>query len=161
MEKKSNPLYQAQAILARRAHSQAEIEQKLVRKGFTRAQIAKVVKTLQEQKLIDDKNFARAYVENILLAKLVGPRYLRAKLQQKRIKEEIIEEVISKAFLPLTKGESPSEARGGGGRSEEVLIQEAIRRWKKSHPQHAADRQRLFRHLASRGFSMDMISMFL
>lgn len=143
MGKKSNPFYQAQAILARRDHSQAEVEQKLARKGFTRAQIAKVVETLQEQKIIDDRKFARAYVENILLTKPVGPRYLRAKLQQKRVGESIIEAAIQEIFSSF---------------SEVELIQETIRRWKRSYPKHAEGSERLFRHLVSRGFTMDRIT---
>lgn len=147
--KRQDVFYQAQAILARRDHSAAEVKAKLARKGFTKDEIAKTVDFLQEKKLLDDALFAKEYIESILRAKPVGPRYLSAKLKQKGVGEGIIQETLG-------------EIKG----REAILAEQAAAQWKRLHPstssgqvpKHAQDKQRLFRFLASRGFTQDVIS---
>ncbi len=146
--KRQDVLYQAQAILSRRDHSTAEVKAKLKRKAFTEKEIAKAIGFLQEKKLLDDARFAKAYAESILRAKLVGPRYLQAKLKQKGVGEGIIRETLV-------------EVRG----READLAEQAMQQWKKSHPSTSSgqvpkhkQKQRLFRFLASRGFTHDAIS---
>lgn len=143
-KKRQDVFYQAQAILSRRDHSVAEVKAKLRRKGFTEEEGAKAVAFLQEQNLLDDARFARAYVNSLLASKPVGPRYLSAKLKQKGIAESIINETL----LGL-----PAEASGEGRG-----VKQAAEQWKKLHPKYADDKNRLFRFLASRGFTPDAVS---
>lgn len=144
--KRQDVFYQAQAVLSRRDHSVAEVKAKLARKGFTTDEIAKTLDFLQEKKLLDDARFAKAYAQSILRAKPVGPRYLSAKLKQKGVGEEIIRNAIDEAFSvsPVSR--------------ETELAHQAADQWRRLHPKYASDKQRLFRFLASRGFTQDAIS---
>lgn len=134
--KRSDPLYQAQAILSRRDHSAAEIRQKLARKGFSPGEINQAVGWLTDNNLLDDAKFARTYTESMLRVKPVGPRWLKAKLRQKGIASAIIAETLAEAFALI---------------QEEELARQAAAR-------HApGDKNRLYRFLLSRGFSNEVI----
>lgn len=127
-------------------------------------EIAKALQYLQEKKFLNDTRFARAYVESILRSKPVGPRYLRAKLRQKGVESGIINQAISQAFqadgdTPEVSGsDSSGVAKRGSEIREAELIQQAASQWKKLHPKHAQDRQRLYRFLLSRGFTNGAIN---
>lgn len=139
MHKRTDPIYQAQDILSRRDHAEFEVRQKLKRKGFTPAQVEEAVAWLYTHRLLDDRAFARRFVESTLLMKPVGPRYLQFKLKQKGVASSIIDEAISAALAE---------------RSEAEILQEAIEKWRRSHPRYQHDRERLTRYLVARGFSM-------
>lgn len=138
--KRQDVLYQAQAILSRRDHATAEVKTKLKRKGFPEEEIAKALHFLQEKNLLDDARFAAAYVASILRAKPVGPRYLWAKLRQRGIGDSIISQVL----------------RGLDDREAE-LAQQAAEQWRRLHPKHATDKNRLYHFLLSRGFTQAAI----
>lgn len=140
--KKTNPYYQAQSILARRDHSEAEVRQKMKKKGFSYDEIDQIIDWLKDQKLLDDAEFARKYAKSLVQSKPVGPLYIRNKFRGKQVADHIVEDAIAKAYEET---------------SEEELIEQAASTWKKIHVKHASDRQRLMRHLASRGFTTDKI----
>ena len=153
MDAQGNPIYQAQAILARRDHSEHEVRTKLAKKGFLPEQIDEGVTWLKDRKLLDDEAFARRYVESTLRLKQVGPAWLILKLKEKRIAEEMIEPAVFGVLDPA---------------KEEELAREAATRWRKSHsrkPSEVGDdyayRNRLQRFLVSRGFSFDIVQIVL
>ena len=51
---KRNVFYQAQAILSRRDHAEAEMRQKLNNKGFSGEEVQEAVDWLYEKKLLND-----------------------------------------------------------------------------------------------------------
>ena len=141
--KRTDPDYQAQAILSRRDHSIFEVQTKMRRKGFTAAQIHSAITKLKKLRLLDDHAFARKYVKETLHFKAVGPRWLVRGLKQKGIGESIIKEALAKNLTPAR---------------EQELINQAAAKWRRLHPstgsgQAPKDRQRLTRFLVSRGFS--------
>lgn len=138
--KRQDPVYQAQDILARRDHSEYEVRVKLGRKGFSPQQIDDTITKLTQAKLLDDEKFAIKFVANTLQFKKVGPRWLIHKLQEKRVATEIIEPAVYQ-FFDDTK--------------EERLATEAAEAWCKSHARYARDPERLTRFLISRGFSYE------
>lgn len=149
--KRGDPYYQAQDILSRRDHSEAEVRDKLRRKKFTDSQIDPVIAWLKEKQLLDDQRFATTYIENTVLFKPVGPRWLKMKLRSKRVADGVIEAALSEAFV---------------GNRETQLLQQAAAMWRRSHRSPASDslkdarlyQQRLYRFLVSRGFSSGKIS---
>jgi len=141
--KTQNPNYIAQTILSRRDHSEYEIRTKMKRKKFSPKQIDDTIASLKKIQLIDDKKFTTMYIDNTLLFKPVGPRWLRYKLKQKGIDDSMISSALTAAY--------PS------GREAE-LAQQAAESWQKSHPKHQDDRVRLTRYLTSRGFSYEIIN---
>lgn len=141
--KRTDPYYQAQAILSIRDHAEAELRTKLARKGFAAREIDGVVDWLKEKELINDARFAVAFVANTLRFKKVGPRWLAAKLQQKGVAAEAIAAALREGY---------------GTGEEQRLVKEAAATWRAGHPRIANDQQRLWRFLASRGFSPESIA---
>ena len=141
LSKRDDPYYQAQDILSRRDHSEAEVRDKLKRKKFTDSQIAPVMAWLKERQLLDDERFATIFIENTLLFKPVGPRWIKYKLMQKKVASSIVAEALKASYPP------PQES---------VIIQQAIASWQRQHRQF--DQTRLSRFLLSRGFSPDVVS---
>lgn len=136
--KRTDPIYQAQAILAIRDHSVAEITLKLKRKGFEQTDIATALSWLEQNKLINDTQFAERYIESITNSKPVGPMWLKAKLRQKGIAPDIISITLAKQYS-LDR--------------ERQLAKEATTAFtRRSH-----DPARLYRFLLARGFSSDVI----
>jgi regulatory protein len=140
--KKQNPFYQAQAILSRRDHSEAEVTLKLKRKGFSAADIAKTLAWLKNNHLLNDALFARRYIESIVRSKPVGPRWLRHKLRAKGVATSVITSALAELLPP---------------EREKELAQAAVARWQRTHPDTAQDPQRLMRFLMSRGFSFQAL----
>lgn len=144
MSKRSDPIYQAQAILSRRDHSVAEVKQKLARQGFSPEQETQAINWLVDNRLLDDTKFAAAYVTSILGAKPVGRRYLTSKLKQKGVAGSIIQKVLAELVPPERETE---------------LAEQAAARWARVHPQHATDKNRLLRFLLSRGFMNEFLQL--
>jgi len=70
-------------LLARRAHSRAELRQKLVRKGFDPEDVAAALGRLAERGYLDDEAFARGLVRRRSVTR--GPLALAAELSAKGI----------------------------------------------------------------------------
>ncbi len=141
VKKSEDAFYQAQAILARRDHSEHEVRTKLTRKGFASERIDDVIGKLKRLKLIDDEKFAAMYVANTLRLKNVGPRWLVHKLKEKRIAPDFIEPAVYSVVDEV---------------KEEELARAAAEAWRRSHPARDGDRDRLTRFLLSRGFSFEV-----
>ncbi|MFH1353744.1 MAG: regulatory protein RecX [bacterium] len=137
-DKRTDPDYQAQAILSRRDHSIFEVQTKMKRKGFTASQINSAVAKLKKLKLLDDRLFAYKCSEEILRFKAVGPHLIAHKLKQKGIDQTLIDETVAAAFAD---------------NREIKLARAAAARWQQLHPRHAADHARLTRFLNQRGFT--------
>ena len=108
--KRTDPDYQAQAILSRRDHSIFEVQTKMRRKGFTAAQIHSAITKLKKLRLLDDHAFAHKYVKETLHFKAVGPRWLVRGLKQKGIGESIIKEALAKNLTPAREQELINQA---------------------------------------------------
>ncbi|MEX1112029.1 MAG: regulatory protein RecX [Candidatus Andersenbacteria bacterium] len=141
-KKGTDSKWAAQDVLSRRDHSEAEMRQKLSRKGFSAPDIQETIDWLYEQKLLDDRAYAARYVESILRSKTVGPRWIAAKLKQRGVEQQYITEVLTQLMPP---------------EKERELMAEASESWKRLHQKHATDKARLTRFLASRGFSEHLV----
>lgn len=140
--KRTDPIYQAQAILAIRDHSIAEITLKLKKKGFTAPDIQTALGWLEQHKLVNDQQFAERYVDSLLRSKPVGPRWLHAKLREKGVEPSLIAATLAKLYSKEL---------------ENHLAKQATAEWQRTHTTSANDPQKLFRFLISRGFSADVI----
>ncbi len=81
--------------LSYRPRSEYEIRQRLYQRGFDNNSIRAVLSRLKEQNLIDDGDFARFWKDN---RQSFSPRsqwLTRLELKQKRVPDEIIEQVVS------------------------------------------------------------------
>ncbi len=81
--------------LAIRSRSRWEIEAYFKRKNVSSETAEKIFTKLQELGLVDDKKFAKSWVENRRLLKPTSKRRLQLELKQKRISQDVIDEVLS------------------------------------------------------------------
>lgn len=84
---------QALACLARREHSRAEIERKLVHAGHDSEEIAALLDDFEARNWLSDRRFAESYVADHLAKS--GPVKLAYELRQRGIDDSIIEAVLA------------------------------------------------------------------
>lgn len=80
--------------ILRRKRSTWEMEQYLKRKGYNDNTITKILNMLSNSKLLNDSDFARAWVDNRRLLKQTSRRRLWQELKQKHVADAIIAEVL-------------------------------------------------------------------
>ncbi|HEY3376320.1 MAG TPA: regulatory protein RecX [Armatimonadota bacterium] len=128
-------------VLGYRQRSEAEMRQRLARKGFA-AQVAdRILARLTHLQLLDDREFARSWVASRVG---YGPARLKQELRQKGIDRDLAEEMI------LTGISADEEVTLAQQVADRVLRQ-------RSHPPDAATLLRLRRLLQRRGFSYEVI----
>ena len=133
-------LDRAVAMLARRPHSKGEISRQLKNAHYDHEVISLVLFKLEKEKLLNDLDFARQWVESRM--QKYGANRIRQELRLKEIPPEIIDEVLETAT------------------EEEQIQQAAAFVRKKLRTFHASDdRQKVFRNIVAalvrRGFSWE------
>lgn len=124
-------------LLAVRPHFRAELEAKLVQRGYPAEEIAAALDRLTAEGYLDDVRTARDFVSHRLEQKAEGRLRLKAELVRRGASEEAVSAAL--AEVP----EDDLEA-----------AREAAAKWARSHrPDPAA----LARHLARKGFSQRAI----
>ena len=127
-------------LLARRPYSRAEIRRNLAAKQYPPHVIDEVLAKLGERGYVDDRAFARYWIENRERFKPRGPKALRYELRRKGIADAIIEEALS-GLDPLDSARRAAQQRA--------------RRLRGLSRRDA--RQKLGQYLARRGFGYDTI----
>lgn len=130
-------------LLKFRLRSEKELYSRLKKKGFDEVVIKETLSFLKEKSFIDDRIFAKAWIESRLKRPL-GIRRIEAELKAKGIDKEIIDSQI--------------EAVKQGYSEEDIvsrIAQERFRKLKDIEPQKA--KRRIFAYLLYRGFSPEII----
>lgn len=135
-------LDRAVAMLAARAHSRGEIEQKLLRAHFRPATVEMVLYKLQRENLLDDADFARQWAAARTNRKL-GRNRIAQELRRKGVSASDIEEALSDI-----DGDDQLDAAVS-------LVEKALNRAKPGEdPRKTA--QRIAGMLARRGYPWDV-----
>ncbi len=92
-EEKDNLRERAIALLARREHSQHELRQKLLNKGYPSVEIETVLASLTKEGLQSDERYAEIYVRH-RVGMGFGPRRITAELHQRGIAETLIRQYL-------------------------------------------------------------------
>ncbi|HIG53635.1 MAG TPA: regulatory protein RecX [Candidatus Latescibacteria bacterium] len=128
--------------LSYRARSVKEVRDKLAQKEFAEETIEQAVNDLQRQKLLNDREFARRFVE-ARLGRANGSRKLAQELRRKGIETEIIDEVLGEFAATLD-----SEERAIG-----LLGKQA---WRYRGLERDKAKRRMLGFLARRGYDAQM-----
>jgi regulatory protein len=134
-------------ILAGRDHSEAQLSAKLARRGFSCGTIRETLTKLRELKYIDDRRFARLLVRERVNIRARGRLDARSQLFKAGVPTEMADEVLAE-----TLEEDDVDEMAGCRRAAEKKLA-SLR-----EPDTRKRRDKLARHLAGRGFSMDCIS---
>lgn len=126
--------------LSYRMRTRQEVSQYLERKGWDEPVVEAVTDRLQDNGLVDDKDFGTAWIANRNNLKPVSKRRLAMELRRKGLDSATAEEVLSQV-----SDEDQLEA------IKAVVL-------KKRKLAKYADRQVLMRYLASQGFKFDLIT---
>lgn len=132
-------------LLGRRHHSTSELRTKLIKKKFPKEIIQRVLTDLTEKKLLDDEQFAIAYLEEKSVKKKIGLNKLKAELFRKGIDRKIIDKVL----LGVDSELSYEQAMELAQRKSLSLQRKEIDKKKL--------KSKIFSFLSSRGFESDVI----
>lgn len=130
-------------FLSFRRRTEKEIRDKLKGKGFDEKSIKSTIDKLKGYDLINDSEFATAWVKERLAYKPRGKKLLRQELWKKGIKKEIIDQVTDE----LCQHEDKSAIE---------LLEKIKGRYKNLEPQVA--RRRMYGLLLRRGFSYEAVN---
>jgi regulatory protein len=83
-------------LLARREHSQSELKNKLLAKGFDSSDIEKVLQDLAARGLQSDSRFVEAYIA-MRSRRGFGPERIKAELKEKGGALELIDQFLDKS----------------------------------------------------------------
>lgn len=139
---------EALAILNRRARSEKELRDRLRNKEYHPRIISLVVTHLNEQGLLDDKQFARIFTRHILSRKPAGKALLQRELRLKGISQSLTKDILNETLQE---------------QSEEELALAAVTKLLNRRPMTKqahdgkGDKQRLISYLSRRGFSWQTI----
>jgi regulatory protein len=129
-------------FLSYRPRSSAEVQQNLIKRGTTEALVDETVDRLRRAGLVNDQEFARAWVENRNTFQPRSKSALRMELRQKGLSDEIFQPILDEQV------------------DEQALAFEAARKYVRRLEglEWLKFRQKLSGFLARRGFSYTTLS---
>lgn len=145
-------------LLSYRARSVAEMEGRLRKKGFEETVIADVVAWLLELGYLNDRDFARQFLDERLRRRPRGPFALIRETQKRGVDRSLAEEVLA-------------DLMSERGIDEADLARDTARRWLSRQPGRVARlleeggsgddvlkaRRRLYSHLERKGFRREVV----
>ena len=139
-----NAYHDGLKLLARRELSEAQIRERLARKGHDPSAIDEAVARLRDERAIDDARVADAIAHTETSVKKRGKLRVRLQIEQAGIAKDVAKRAVEEAF---------------GGIDEETLIEESLRRRLRGRERIEDDRerQRLYRYLIGQGFDTDRV----
>ena len=131
-------------LLARRELSEAQVRQRLARKGHTEPDIDQAVARLVADRSIDDARVADAIARTETAVRKRGRVRVRMRIQQAGIGKDIARQAVDQVF---------------GGIDDDELIEAALRKRLRHRDAIADDRefQKLYRYLVAQGFEHDRV----
>jgi len=132
-------------ILHRRAHSQIELSRKLYQRRYGRKLVAETLDWATEQGLLNDRLFCELFLDEKRQNGEWGPYRIRQELLRRGIDRELIDAAV--------------DASPDYDETEQVMTL-ARKKWARLTGREEASptlKQKLYRYLASRGFSFSLI----
>jgi len=83
----------AYRYLSYRPRSEAEIRERLLRRGFGHEEVERAIGKLKQQNLIDDFAFARFWKDNRLSFRIKSKRLIAKELRDRRVAPDIVDEI--------------------------------------------------------------------
>ena len=132
-------------LLSQRMHSVYEIKVKLKKKGFSYKTISSVIEECEKMNLLNDEQFTKSYIDE-LIYRGQGRYKIINSLQKRGISKELIDENLS----------AVDDSAGEEERAEEAMNKKIKSlAYKNIEPRKL--KEKLIRHLISRGFSSDIV----
>ena len=147
LEKKENDhraFHAAISLLNYRMRSKAELRKRLAEKGYESRTIDNAMQKLEEKKYVNDELFAKAFINDKIHSRYLGPVALRRELIPHRIDSELVEKLIQQAYNEIP---------------EEKLVERLItkRNIQPGQKLTRKEKNRLLAYLQRRGHRWDII----
>jgi regulatory protein len=135
---------EALKMLARRELSEAQVRQRLARRGENQDSIDEAIKRLKDDRSIDDERVAGAIARTETSLRKRGRRRVQQQIEAAGIPKSIASRAVAEAFQEL---------------DPDALLSASLARRLRGRERIADDRefQRLFRYLSAQGFDADRI----
>jgi regulatory protein len=129
----------AVALLARRELSEAQVRQRLARRGHSPEAIDTTIDRLKTERAIDDERVAEAIARTQAIGRRRGARRVRQQIEQAGIASTVARRVVDETF---------------DGIDQEALVEAALRKRLRGAalPTDRAALARLYRYLLNQGF---------
>ncbi len=131
--------------LSGRNHSKYELKLKLLKKSYNKHLINFVLSDLQRLNYLDDREFAKQYI-NAKLKKKKGIRLIKLELSKKGVRREIIEEVSAK-FLDDPRMKEAAK----------FLSEKKLKILQRKDQTNLQIKQKLFSFLSNKGFTTELV----
>ncbi len=140
----SSPYVAALTLLARRELSEAQVRQRLARKGYENGEIDEALTRLKDERAIDDQRVAEAIARTEITLKRRGRLRVRRRIEQAGIAPATARHATDSAFAELDPG---------------ALLEAALHKRLRGRETIADDRehQRLYRYLIAQGYESDQV----
>lgn len=132
-------------LLARRAQSKKELQQKLLDRGFEKPAVDRVVIWFTEQGYLNDETFARDWARHLARNRHYGNRRIEMSLAGKGIAKDLIVKAIAEARWEIEEREGIRK-----------VLQKKLK-GRKPGGLDRAEKRRLARSLALRGYAWPLI----
>jgi regulatory protein len=144
MKQPGDPYLDALKMLARRELSEAQIRQRLARRGHEPEAIDEAVMRLREERAIDDARVAEAIARTETSVHRRGKLRVRLRIERAGIAEATAKHAVEQAFETI---------------DDDALIQASLNKRLRGGETIVDDRecQRLYRYLLGQGFDPDRI----
>lgn len=147
LEQKENnhqAFHAAISLLNYRMRSKAELRKRLAEKGYESGTIDNAIRKLEKKKFVNDELFAKAFINDKIHSRYLGPVALRRELIPHRIDSELVEKLIQLAYDEIP---------------EEELVQRLMtkRNIQPGQILTQKERNRLLAYLQRRGHRWDII----
>jgi len=144
MSAESTILAAALSLLAARPYSEEQLRRKLAARFSSGPEINECIALLKRKGYVNDVKLAESYALHRTGAKAIGRARLARELAGKLLPNDVIDSVLSRAFLTVP---------------EDELIDRAIdkRLRSKGVPVSRSDRKKMFDYLARLGFDYNLI----
>lgn len=131
-------------LLSYRSRSEKELDQRMRRSGIYQSTAKAVIKDLKRLRLIDDEEFARKFINDLIRRKPAGEFLLKAELQKRGISNAVIDRIIERTFKEVSQVE---------------LARKGVQQWLARHPRTLSNerQQKVAQYLYQRGFSWSII----
>ena len=141
----SQALEAALKLLSRRAYSESKLRQKLRDKGFVEATVREVLTLCRQKELVDDRDFAKTFIEQRLETRPRAGHVLIRELLQRGISLRLAREVVEECVTTDTEAASAKTL--------------AVKKWTQyAHLGPEICFRRVSAYLARRGYTWEMIS---
>jgi regulatory protein len=136
----------ATKFLNTRRRTEREVREKILKEKYNEILTAEIIADLITTGLIDDEEYAIAFIHDRRLSKPVSSRQLRSELRKKGVAKEIIEKVLTGSDSEETEDDRAKQA--AQKKWEQLLRREGDEKKRK---------QKLIAFLSSRGFEYQVI----